>query len=41
MLYVMNAPIQAVQPENPALEEKKHSTEITNATKNISSNIQF
>ena len=36
VLYVMNEPIQAVQPDNPILKEEKNSTEITNATKNIS-----
>ena len=40
MLYVKNAPNQAVQPVKPILK-KTISTEITNATKNISSKIQF
>ena len=39
VLYVKNAPSQAIQPENPIL--KKNCTEIANATKNIPSNIQF
>ena len=39
MLYVKNAPSQAIKPVKPIL--KKISTEITNATNNISSKIQF
>ena len=39
MIYLKNAPSQAVQPVKPI--RKKISTEITNITKNISSKIQF
>ena len=39
MLYVKNDPSQEVQPVKQIL--KKNSTEITNATKNISSKIKF